>query len=84
MICPIKILQNLRFERSFFTLRDPSPLDLVYKMPVEIENGIKSAVFTTRLHDAGRIWKFCWQNFVSVGKTAKFVILSFSSSAGMA
>ena len=47
-------------------------------MPVEFENGIKSAVFASHLHDAGRISKFCRQNFVSVSKTAKFVILPAS------
>ena len=43
----------------------------------------KSAVLASRLHDAGRIWRFCCQNFVSVSKMAKFVILPFSNPVGI-
>ena len=46
--------------------------DPAYTMPVEFENGIKSAVLPSRLHDAGRILR------ISVSKTAKFVILPAS------
>ena len=52
-------------------------------MPIEFESSIKSAVLASRLHDAGRISKFCRQNFVSVSKTAKLVFLPYSNSVGI-
>ena len=51
-------------------------LDAVYTMPVEFENGIKKVPF-------GLPFARCRQNFVSVSKKTKFVILPFSNSAGI-
>ena len=48
----------------------------VYTMPAEFENGIKKCRF-------GLPFTRCRQNFVSVNKTAKFVILPFSNSVGI-
>ena len=60
-------------------------------MPVEFEDDIKrvvlaiemSMVLASLLHNAGRIYKVCRQNFVSISKTANFVLLPFSNSASI-
>ena len=38
MIWPFKILQNCRFERSLFTLRDPAPLNASLKVFIKISS----------------------------------------------
>lgn len=57
--------------------------DMSYTMLVEFESGIKSAVFASCLHDAGRVDEFCPQNLVSVSKTAQLVTLPVSYSIGI-
>ena len=68
-----------------FTRKQETPVNTPFtRCRLELENGIKSVVLASHLHDAGRSAKFCLQNIVSVSKTAKFVILPFSNSAGIA
>ena len=52
-------------------------------MPVEFENGIKKCRFGLPFTRCRFGLPFTRQNFVSVSKTAKFVILPFSNSAGI-
>ena len=87
-ILNIFLILSFIFISNYLLRKSPSAkekykLDPVYTMPVEFEHVIKSAALVFRFHDAGRISTFWRQNFVSISKTVKFVLLPFSNSAGI-